>query len=617
MSKASLGRTGPVIFGFYILSIFVLFLFSLIFPSPSVEKHFYLDNAIKWALHHFITFLIPIHATAILLIYSLFIDIGRQDYKKGSLVRQLVSSLLVLFMVLTIIYIIFLLWIQPQIIYGIKNNETKSQMARDYYELADSEFKESDKVTGEMREKHLRTAFMYIESSLKMNPGYEKAKELEKKIRKEIMDSEVRLTEKEEDITQGDTKKDRDFIKEASANDLLQKAGELYEKEKYFSAYYYASTAFRLDENLLDAYTLSERAIEKIKSFDLSRKEEAIKDLSYKKKEWYKKIRSGEFISVYYYFKELETQNPDDPDIKNYLQEIEEEFIEIFTFKYDEVAHIDFIPGITNILFINYADEKKKEFIYIHKLVNVIEGTYYKDMEVLTVSSTGEVISHLKAPYGKYVYVDTSQISTMQGMKPTKHHINTQCIRTYNKDISPVEYDYETDREISPEYIVKPPSGYRDLPYIIPLYPDKKLLKNFRVGNVSFDETGFLDLFFLSLNNDYVKAGFNRTEINIEIISRFILPFIFLFFSLLSIAIGWACRSRYPTRPPVLTLIFIPLFPVVVSFLTNLYLLTQKILFGFIGILLNNLILTLIICIVFQSIVIIIALIIIAGKLAR
>ncbi|MBN2533584.1 MAG: hypothetical protein JXB88_11860 [Spirochaetales bacterium] len=616
MSKASFGKTGPVLFGCYIFSFLILFFFSLIFPSPDVMKYFYLDNAFKWALHYFIEFFIPINATAILLIYSLFIDTARLNYEKGALVRQLVSSLLVMFMILTVLYIICLLWIHPQIITGIKNNETKSKMSEDYYTLATSEVLKSENSTGEMKETYLRSAFLYIESCLKINPNYEEAKTLEKDIRQKIMDTGIRLTEEEITPAGKETKQNRDFIKEAGADDLLKKARELYDREKYFSAYYYAAMAYQLDNRLLDAYTLSEKAMEKIKSFDLSKKEEAIKDLSYNKKDWYRKIVSGEFLTVYYYFKELETRYPDDPDIKDYLQEIKEEFIDNYTFFYDEVKHIDYIPGIYNILFINYTDEKRTEFIYIHKMVNVIEGLFFKDMEVLTVSSTGEVISHLKAPFGKYVFVDPSSISIMQGSRPTKHHINTYCIRAYNKGISPVDYKYSTDTDISPEYIVKPPSGSRELPYIIPLYPDKTMLKNFQVGNISFDKTGLLELFFLSLDKNYEDAGFNRTKINREIISRFTLPFIFLFISLLSISIGWACRSRYLARPPVLTLIFIPFFPVVVAFLTRLYILSQRILFGFIVILLD-LIPALIICIVFQSIAIIIALIVIAGKLTK
>lgn len=616
MSKASFGKTGPILLGCYVLSFIIFFLFSLISPSPAVMKYFILDNAFKWALYYFIEFFIPIHATAILIIYSLFIDTGNQDYRKGTLVQYLVSSLLVLFMILTILYIICLLWIQPLIITGIKNNETKSKMAEDYYTLADSEIKKADNAKGELKEIHLRNAFVYIESSLEFNPGYDKARDLEKQIRQKIIDTGSRLTEIAESVTIPDESRNRDFIKDASADTLLRKAGEFFNQEKYFSAYYYASMAFRLDENLLEAYTLSERAMEKIKSFDLSQKEEAIKDLSYNKKEWYKKIASGEFITVYYYFKELESRYPDDPDIKDYLKEIKDEFIDNFTFFYNEMKHIDTIPGKNNILFINYADDTKIEFIFIHKMVSVIEGIFFKDMEVLTVSLTGEVISHLKAPYGKYVFVDPSRISKMQGLKPTKHHINTYCIRRYSPDISPVEYEYETDSAISPEYIVTPPPGERELLYIIPLYPDKGLLKNFQAGSFSFRTTGLLELFFLALNRSYENAGYNRTEVNIEIISRFILPFLFLFFSLLSISVGWACRSHYESRPPVLTLIFIPLFPVVVAFLVNLYLLTQRILFGFIVILLD-LIPALIICLVFQSIVVIIALIIIAGKLAR
>ncbi|MBN2440089.1 MAG: hypothetical protein JXJ04_02045 [Spirochaetales bacterium] len=609
MSKSSLGKIGPILLGFYVISLIILFFFALLFPSPHIMKHFYIDNAIKWALYYFIEFFIPIHTTAVLIIYSLFTDTETGVSGKGSLVRKLVSSVLVLFMVLTILYIICLLWIHPQIISGIKENETKSELAQNYYTQASSELLMAENVIGEMKEKHIRNAFTYIVSCLRLNPEDHDAKIMETEIRKKIIESNIQLVEDEPVDESRDFDDNRDFIEGMDADGLMEQAQRSFEKEDYFSSYYYASMAFRLDNTRIDAEDLITRAMNKISTHQLSIEDEKLRKLYEKKKEGYNKIVSGEYVGAYYLFKELEEMYPDDPDIKDYLIKVKEEFIDELTFFYEDVKDINIVPGETDIIFINYKDEMEKQFIYVEKMITLREGIFFRNVEIITISTGGDILYHLKAPYGKYVYVDIKNITRMQEKHPTKHHLNLNCI--YRNP------EAEADEADSLPYYIVSPKGKKQFPeFIIPLYPSTQLLDKLRNSGTFSHQTNLLELLFLSLNNEYEKAGFNRTEINIEIITRFNLPFLFLFCSLIAIALGWVCRSRYFRRPPIFTFIFIPVFPVVIALLIRLYILTQKIIFAFIVIALD-IIPALIISLVFHCIVIIIALVLVAGKLTK
>lgn len=611
MKKSSLSKVGPLVIGTYLLSFFLLFLFSLLFPSPKILSFFYIDNALKNGLRLFFKYLIPIHAVAILIAYSLFIGVEETYSNRGSPIHEIISPIVIFIIILTALFTIVNVWINPMIVESIRNNEEKSHISRNYYKNAKTEIDSAEGMVSQGREKNYRNAFILIQSALKLNPEYSDALKLEKEIRRKIIEEGISLVDPSKTHKIGQkAKNDEVFIEGLNADGLMKKANSLYDKEDYFSAYYYAQMAFKLDNQRLDARNLSLKAMNKIKAYELSIEDEEIKYLYIKKQNGYNKLINGAYIDAYYIFKELLNEYPDDPDIKDYLNKVIEEFIKKLTFFYDEVANLDLLPSVQNILFINEKDELKTEFVFIEKMVTVREGIFFKNIEVLKLLYNGQILSHIKAPYGKYIYVDTSNLKE-NNKKGGQHHINFNCIYKNKADF---ENNPGEATDLSPVNLVKDKIKTDDLTNILRLRPDIQFLDNLSIDNNAIDSIGLLELISTSLNPGFKKAGHLEKLINIEIIIRILNPFLFLFISFISITIGWVCRSRYTNRPPILLLFFIPIFPIIIFFLIELFILAQRTIFSF-TILSLGFIPTLSIFIVVQSSLIILSLILIAGKL--
>ena len=245
--------------------------------------------------------------------------------------------------------------------------------------------------------------------------------------------------------------------------------------------------------------------------------------------------------------------------------------------------------------------------MFIDKMVTMERDAFFYGTEIMRISPNGNLLSHMRAPYGKYLYADTAGIAISP--EGTTHFINFNCIPTEN-------IADEQIGNLMPVYYVDFPRTKSDLRYIVPLGPALDILKSLQIDRDTLEGIGLLELLSISFNKSFALTGHETTHIDIRIILRFMLPFIFLIFSLLAIAFGWSYRSRYPGRPPFLTLLCIPFFPVVIAFITNLYILSQKSVFAFIAVALG-LLPSLVICIIFQSVVIIIALIVVAGRITE
>ncbi|MBN1697031.1 MAG: hypothetical protein JW881_05930 [Spirochaetales bacterium] len=611
MLRSSLNKVVPILLVTYLVSYLGLFLFCLIFPPPDLLPYFRLDTAAKSGLDLFIEYLIPIHATGVLIAYSLFVEFAAIGIGKRSGIHRIVTSVIIFFIIISMIYAAIIIWVQPAVITGINENRSKSMLSQRYYEQAEQATIDADKATGDERERLYRSAFLYIDSSLSINPEYKPAQELERKIRRVISNEEIPLTESghHEKAEQEDQGKAR--IEGLDADGLMENANRMYAKEDYYSAYYYASMAFRLDNTRVDAKNMIVTSMEKIKSYDLSGEDERIRSLYLKKQEGYEKLASGEFISAYYLFKELHEEYPADQDASDYLAKIEGEFLDKLAFFYEELEHLDLLVGVRDILFSNQIDETEAEYVSVEKMVRVDEGIYFFNTEVMRVSPSGTILSHYLAPYGKYMFVDTSMLSGGKEKKRSSHHINFNCI--YKN--SPVRGSgLRQGTDLLPVYFIQSKKEGNELKNILPLSPDISLFKNFRSTPDNLRETGLLELLSIAFNREYEKAGYSIKTVDAEIVTRCMLPFLFIVFSLFAIALGWACRSRYEDRPSLFTMIFIPVFPIVVTLFIRFFMTGMMTLFDFFT-LIFPLLVSLAVCIAIQFIFIFAGLIVIAGKL--
>lgn len=109
--------------------------------------------------------------------------------------------------------------------------------------------------------------------------------------------------------------------------------------------------------------------------------------------------------------------------------------------------------------------------------------------------------------------------------------------------------------------------------------------------------------------------GLMKQELSVQIVMDALMPFVFLTLSFLAVSFGWALRARYLARPPLALFIFVPLAPFVVSLLSLLWVFGHRIFLGFI-VLAFGLGAALAACAILEMVVLVIALIMLAGQTA-
>jgi hypothetical protein len=209
------------------------------------------------------------------------------------------------------------------------------------------------------------------------------------------------------------------------------------------------------------------------------------------------------------------------------------------------------LPGKGGILFKNESAEGRVEIIAIERMVELSGDVFFKDIEAISFDSNGEINYHLHAPYGKLV----------------NNHLNMNTMdRFQTGKSSPPYYWQGGESDLLPLHSIK-------------FNPDRELLS--RLSMDSQDLKGW-DLMSLWQAREKIETfGLIAEKLDIILLLTLMKPFLFLILSLISVSLGWSLRARYLARPPIITLLFIPLFPLVVFFLVMMISYGHKLLLGF------------------------------------
>ncbi|MBN1411252.1 MAG: hypothetical protein JW969_10450 [Spirochaetales bacterium] len=590
MSNLSVNRVFPALFLSYTAGYIVLFIWTLFFPSAVVLPTFQLEAAFITSFILFIDFLIPIHCTGILIAYSLVIPSRRAGYKsiQISQFHKIVSPILVLFLFLTGVYTVTIIWFEPMAHQNLMEKESKTRIARVLHDKA----KEAYNRENGPEARYYNKAALFVVST------YEEARKLEEKINN-MNDNgrEIPFNEKKEKLEEFQPRG------EFTLDQLVDLAGRYMKNEDYYSAYYYADMALNIDGTNLKARTIANESLSKIRSIGLSEEEEKKRKYYKEKEEAYVALSNNNLIKAYYTFVDLKKQDPKDPDVIKYLDISRQQVSKIAFFK-DEVADVAVLPGKEGILFINQNTKEAMEIIYIDKMVNIENNFYFKDLEVLKFLKNGYLLYHYKAPYGKYIYV------AQKDENAPRHYININAIdRTDQSKNTKLQF-YSGSLAGS------------DFKNIIQIKPNAVDMQYLSVERIPPRQMGFNELISFGLAKPFSNPqpieeyGFSKREMDMEILLRCLYPFSFFILSLFSISAGWFFRSRYAIRPPIATLIIIPLFPIVTHFLVTLYHLVFRTVFG-LTILTAGLEMSMIIGGCTQIVILMIALFILAGQAAE
>jgi len=571
VNRYSLRAVIRVLVVIYALFFLIFFFYSIVtLPGGSLIKAFTWPYVWTNSFILFIDYLIPITASAVMIAYSLFFKM-EEIYKttgRAPPFYRLVSSNLVLFIVLTLIYTALVIGFHPGAHYRLDRLFSLTRQARIYLDLANSASEAGNH----------SSAVNYYNIYLAIDKKNLQVQGLRAKSRSQVLRPGQ---EEETSPVVGSTAVNQSLILEMSAPDLLEKARSYYAREDFFSAHYYATLASRLDETDLNSRSLAGRAWEKISGLDPTASDREAGKLFGKKREGYTAFIDGNYITAYYIFNDLLSEYPQDPDVKSYHARSREKVVGV-SFFLDEAGVIVPLPGVEEILFINKSDIGTREIVFIGKIVETEGGVFFQNIEAIRFEPSGRIIYHLYAPYGKLI----------------ENHINMTGIDRQSQE-----------RKALPVYY----SGYRDpeLKALLPLNLDLAELSNLRQGLLKSARIR-LDSLWL-VRKEFSRYGYNEEQLGMEIIIRLLKPFSFLILCLFSISLGWAYRTRSLSRPPLPALLFIPFFPYIVALFTSFYLSAQRTLLGFILISLGFTP-ALIVLLIMQGILLITSLIVLAGQ---
>ena len=546
MGKSKTIRLLQVLFLFYL----VFFLFCLAYSvftfnndgGSDIIRKFAFGYIWRKALILFIDYLIPLQVSGVLISYSLFFKFkGKQGGASTYLpFHRLANPNLTLLLILTLMYTVLLSGFLPFFYRKQSEAEYVSRVALDILREAEIEKKEGN----------TERAIKLLEIYLSIDKGNEEIAWRRDSYSVEMAEGDrgKRAVEAAEPVLLS-----RAAASGQSASDLIEKAREYYTGEDYFSAHYYAALTLEIatERSLIIAARRIERdALKELSSLlPTGADKEALK-LFLKKKEGFQAFTEKRFFDAYYIFKELEENYPRDPDVLMYLEKSRETLKEE-SFFIEEAKKAVALPGKGGILFKNQSAGGRVEIIAIERMVELSGDVFFKNVEAISFDSSGEINYHLHASYGKLV----------------NNHLNMNAVDRFQAGkSSPPDYWQGGKSDLLPLHSIK-------------LNPDWELLSKLSMD--SQDLKGWNLMFLWQAREKIETFGLVTEKLDIILLLTLLKPFLFLILSLISISLGWSLRARYLARPPISTLLFIPLLPPVVFFLVMVISYGHKLLLGF------------------------------------
>jgi hypothetical protein len=104
-----------------------------------------------------------------------------------------------------------------------------------------------------------------------------------------------------------------------TTDQIMEKARFFFDSGNYYSSYYWASLAQKLDPNRSDAKSLAVESINKITANELNAAEKEARDFYRKKHDGYTALLNRDYLTAYYIFNDLSKKYPEDKDVAEYL----------------------------------------------------------------------------------------------------------------------------------------------------------------------------------------------------------------------------------------------------------------------------------------------------------
>ena len=520
----------------YIISFLTFLVYNFIqFEPKNIDLYFKNAWVFRESLLNFINSLITAQSTAVVFTFSVFFPKIKSESGVELLTsknfNQLVTLVIVILLITTALFFSASEILRPRLYQKLDSYRYLTETSRTYLKHANEALEEG----------RLFDAEDLTQRYLAIKPGDEDGGALLQVITKRI-DNQYTVAQSEADNTAG-----RPVTKELELDysDAMRLARGYLNNQDYYSAYYYSRIASQLSGGAEDAKQLSSEAWTALSEIEPSKQESEAYSLYSEKKRGTELLLSDKPIEAYYLFNRLAINNPEDPDITKYLRRSIEETVKL-TYFIDEAEKALNFPGIDSICFLNVNDDNIRELFFIGKMVNLVEGIFFKDIEVISFNPEQGLRSHITAPYGKLV----------------GDHIVLNGIDRENKNL-----------RIIPDYIVS--QKIPDLYNTVKLNADSSLLHGLGSSENIYKKMSIIELYeFEPLIQD---LGWPSEPLYIEIITRILNPCAFIIISLLMLALGWQYR-RFEGKIPIAGFILSPVLVYIISLVTNAYIYGMRLL---------------------------------------
>ena len=317
----------------------------------------------------------------------------------------------------------------------------------------------------------------------------------------------------------------------ATAVELVDRATIALRDGDYSTAHFMAVLARALAPRNDDAARIAADSLARLASLAPSEDETQAFELFRRKMEAKRLITERDNINAFHLLIDLSREYPGDRDVLRY-RAAAAEAVQLEAVLRSEAEQAFALPGIVDIVFVNRSSGDRVEFVSIGELVVAEAGLFVRDVEVFEITVAGVPTYHAIARYGKLV--------------------NGHLV------ITVVDDDGSSTTEPP---VLRTADPARPDPGIVPLGPSADDLV--LIGRVARNVESAPLTHLIRGHDSVVRFGLPGEPLQIELIDRFIAPFFFVALSIVMIGAGWRLRSRYLHRPPLLTLLVLPVIPFV------------------------------------------------------
>jgi tetratricopeptide (TPR) repeat protein len=533
--RPGVGSPFGVLFAFYLLA-FLFFLVRGIFTFPSRELLGLFLWPYVWseAFLQLMRYAIPLTLAGTAVAYSLLYrpaGAGRRPF------FALLSSNLAGQVSLAVVFTGLFLGLEPWVATNRGQLFSLSAQARTYLSQAESAMDTGDE----------RSALLSYERYLAVNPGDEEIQSRASQLRALLytgseapaQQQELRLTPK--DLAEG-----------LSPPELIRMAERFLADGDYFTAYYYADLAVRIDPRRADARRLAARAQEMIRSFAPNEGDDRMARVFDEKRRGFDLYRKGEYVQSYRVFHALRQEYPRDLEVQKYYDASRAQLASL-AFFLDEARAAEAMPGPERLLFLNRRQEEIREVVYLGKMSSTPEGVFFADIEVAGFTPR-RLLYHYGAPFGKLY---EGQIN-LRGIDRREPKVETGVV-VYEGALSKV---------------------LDDVPEMLTLAPDPAVLPALRSESCCLDSLSLFALWRVRARiGDY---GHLPAPVGMEVLRRVMTPFVFLVLALVGMSAGLRFRADSRRRPRWPVFLLVPAFPLVAVYVASFYVSAQRVILGFI-----------------------------------